>query len=119
MRSGVELLKMWEQLGIDYKFKHLVFYCGNGWRASEVMFYAELMGLYRISMYDGGWWDWTSTGNNSIALGPTSLNMTLEFVEPPLAGAAGVNDQELKVAHSMSTSSSGELLVFIIILNYN
>lgn len=105
MRSGVELLKMWDQLGIDYKYKHLVFYCGNGWRASEVMFYAELMGLYRISMYDGGWWDWTASGNNSVALGPTSLNMSLEFVEPPSAGL-NVDDVDTKIAGSMQSSTT-------------
>lgn len=75
MRSGYEILKMWDSLGIDYKNKHLIFYCGNGWRSSEVMFYAELMGLYRISFYDGGWYDWTSNKNNSIQLG--LLNETL------------------------------------------
>lgn len=111
MRSGVELLKMWDQLGIDYKYKHLVFYCGNGWRASEVMFYAELMGLYRISMYDGGWWDWTANGNNSVALGPTSLNMSLEFVEPP--PSAGLNiDEESKIfqAGSSTTNLPGKII---------
>ena len=60
MRSGLEILKMWEDLDIDYKKKHLIFYCGNGWRSSEVMYYAELMGLYRISLYDGGWYDWST-----------------------------------------------------------
>lgn len=69
MRSGYEILRMWDDLGIDYKNKHLIFYCGNGWRSSEVMFYAELMGLYRISFYDGGWLDWTSNKNNSIQIG--------------------------------------------------
>ena len=70
MRSGTEILKMWDELGIDYKFKHIIFYSGNGWRASEVMFYAELMGLYRISVYDGGWYEWSHNPNNSIQIGP-------------------------------------------------
>lgn len=60
MRSGLEILKMWDDLEIDYKNKHLIFYCGNGWRSSEVMYYAELMGLRKISMYDGGWYDWST-----------------------------------------------------------
>lgn len=77
MRSGVEILKMWDELGIDYKYKHLIFYCGNAWRSSEVMFYAELMGLYRISLYDGGWLDWTSNLNNSVKLGPSADNSSI------------------------------------------
>ena len=60
MRSGLEILKMWDDLEIDYKNKHLIFYCGNGWRSSEVMYYAELMGFSKISMYDGGWYDWSA-----------------------------------------------------------
>lgn len=53
-------------------------------------------------MYDGGWWDWTESGNNSVALGPTSLNMTLEFVEPPMAGV-GV-EEESKVTQTQATT---------------
>lgn len=79
MRSGVEILKMWDEIGIDYKTKHLIFYCGNGWRSSEVMFYAELMGLYKVSMYDGGWYDWSSNPNNSIQLGPSKDNGSITF----------------------------------------
>lgn len=60
MRSGLEILKMWDNLDIDYKNKHLIFYCGTGWRAAEVMYYAELMGLNRISLYDGGWFEWSA-----------------------------------------------------------
>ncbi len=60
MRSGLEILKMWDDLDIDYKRKHLIFYSGNGWRASEVMYYAELMGLQKVSIYDGGWYDWST-----------------------------------------------------------
>ena len=69
MRSGYEILRMWDDLGIDYKNKHLIFYCSNGWRSSEIMFYAELMGLYRISLYDGGWYDWSSNKKNYFQIG--------------------------------------------------
>ena len=60
MRSGLEILNMWDDLDIDYKNKHLIFYCGTGWRAAEVMYYAELMGLNKVSLYDGGWYEWSS-----------------------------------------------------------
>lgn len=70
MRSGSDILKMWDELNIDYKKKNLIFYCGNGMRSAEVMFYAEVIGLYKISMYDGGWMDWSSNKKNSFQLGP-------------------------------------------------
>ena len=69
MRSSDDIRAMWTQLGIDYKNKHLIFYCGNGWRAGEVLIYAEIMGLTRISLYDGGWYEWTSLANNTIEKG--------------------------------------------------
>lgn len=80
MRSGVEILKMWDEMGIDYRYKHLIFYCGNGWRSSEVMYYAEAMGLYRISLYDGGWLDWISNTNNPIETNDPSLKQTVQAV---------------------------------------
>jgi molybdopterin synthase sulfurtransferase len=72
MRSGAEILKMWDELSIDYKHKHLIFYCSDGLRSAEVMFYAELMGLYKISLYDGGWREWSSNPKNLIESGPNS-----------------------------------------------
>ncbi|CAF0732362.1 unnamed protein product [Brachionus calyciflorus] len=69
MRPGWDILKMWDDLGIDYKKKNLIFYCGNGLRSSEVLFYAEVMGLYKISMYDGGWSDWSANLKNTFQLG--------------------------------------------------
>ena len=71
---------MWEDLDIDYKKKHLIFYCGNGWRSSEVMYYAELMGLYRISLYDGGWYDWsTKFGKINNKNETIDSNSTVDF----------------------------------------
>lgn len=112
MRSGVELLKMWDQLGIDYKFKHLIFYCGNGWRASEVMFYAELMGLYRISMYDGGWYDWSSNLNNTVMLGlPNENNQTVQLTTSEsdvttVKNTVGQNTPQTVVVVGSSASTS-------------
>ncbi|RNA10391.1 thiosulfate sulfurtransferase [Brachionus plicatilis] len=69
MRSGADILRMWDELGIDYKKKNLIFYCGNGMRSAEVMFYAEVIGMYKISMYDGGWMDWSANKKNVFQLG--------------------------------------------------
>jgi thiosulfate/3-mercaptopyruvate sulfurtransferase len=35
------------------------FYCGTGWRASMAFFYAWLMDWPHISVYDGGWFEWS------------------------------------------------------------
>jgi len=110
MRSGLEILKMWDDLDIDYKRKHLIFYSGNGWRASEVMYYAELMGLHRVSMYDGGWYDWSTKfgkldkvdesfdlGNlTELVRNTTESNVTMKTTTAsstmrPVSGAVGVS----------------------------
>lgn len=60
MRPYTEIQEMWEKLKIDPK-NDLAFYCGTGWRASEVWFYAQAIGLEGISIYDGGWKEWSET----------------------------------------------------------
>ncbi len=37
----------------------VAFYCGTGWRASETFFYAYLMDWPNVSVYDGGWFEWS------------------------------------------------------------
>ena len=69
MKPAADILKMWDELGIDYKNKHLIFYCGTGWRAAECLIYAEVIGLKRVSLYDGGWFEWTSFPGNKIEKG--------------------------------------------------
>ncbi|MEG1254604.1 rhodanese-like domain-containing protein [Clostridium sp.] len=57
------ILKMWAEYDITPD-KNLSFYCGTGWRAAEVLIYADVMGLKNISLYDGGWNEWSgNTGN--------------------------------------------------------
>lgn len=58
MRPYTEIEDMWKNLNID-KSKELGFYCGTGWRASEVWFYAQAMGLDNSVIYDGGWKEWS------------------------------------------------------------
>lgn len=43
--------------------KHNAFYCGTGWRASEAFFNVWLMGWDNISVFDGGWFEWS---NNNL-----------------------------------------------------
>lgn len=74
MRSSEEIREMWDKLGIDYNSRHLIFTCGSGWRAAEVYFYARVMGLEKVSLYDGGWYEWSLMGNNTFELGePTDI----------------------------------------------
>ncbi|MPU17339.1 thiosulfate sulfurtransferase, partial [Acinetobacter baumannii] len=57
MVSGDQILKMWKEYGITTD-KNLMFFCGTGWRAAEVLWYADVMGIENISLYDGGWNEW-------------------------------------------------------------
>ena len=45
------------------------FYCGTGWRASETFMYARAMGWNNVSVYDGGWYEWSSDPKNPVATG--------------------------------------------------
>jgi thiosulfate/3-mercaptopyruvate sulfurtransferase len=65
MRPAAELEALWAGAGLD-QFMRIAFYCGTGWRASLAFFYAWLMGWERISVYDGGWFEWSSDPANSV-----------------------------------------------------
>lgn len=73
MRNGSEILKFWAEEGITPDQK-LSFYCGTGWRAAEVLIYADVMGLKNISLYDGGWNEWSNTPGSPIETGEPKKN---------------------------------------------
>ena len=58
LKPAAELAAQWAQQGI-VPTAPTVFYCGTGWRASMAFFYAWLMGWPEISVYDGGWLEWS------------------------------------------------------------
>ena len=58
MRPPAEIAAFWRDSGI-VREQQLAFYCGTGWRASLAFFYAWVMGWERISVYDGGWYEWS------------------------------------------------------------
>jgi thiosulfate/3-mercaptopyruvate sulfurtransferase len=58
MRPAAEIAAFWRDSGISRE-QQLAFYCGTGWRASLAFFYAWVMGWERISVYDGGWYEWS------------------------------------------------------------
>ncbi|NGZ83690.1 sulfurtransferase [Duganella aceris] len=62
MKPAADIRRQWADAGIAGG-ERTVFYCGTGWRASMAFFYAWLMGWNDISVYDGGWCEWSrSTG---------------------------------------------------------
>jgi len=67
-REFHETAKIWMNNGITPD-KHLAFYCGTGWRGSEAWFNAWLMGWPRVSVYDGGWFEWSNDPENPFETG--------------------------------------------------
>jgi thiosulfate/3-mercaptopyruvate sulfurtransferase len=59
---------MWAEWGITPD-KTVSFYCGTGWRASLAWFYAYIMGWEDISIYDGGWFEWSMDPANPVQIG--------------------------------------------------
>jgi thiosulfate/3-mercaptopyruvate sulfurtransferase len=50
--------------------KHVVFYCGTGWRASLAFWDAWALGWPHIAVYDPGWYEWSRDPRNPVASGP-------------------------------------------------
>nr|WP_315212535.1 rhodanese-like domain-containing protein [uncultured Duganella sp.] len=63
MKPAAEIVRQWREHGIVEGLR-IGFYCGTGWRASMAFFYAWLMGWPRISVYDGGWLEWSGGGRD-------------------------------------------------------
>ncbi|MGD2033662.1 MAG: rhodanese-like domain-containing protein, partial [Bacteroidales bacterium] len=63
-----EISETWKEAGITPD-KHLAFYCGTGWRGSEAFFNAWLMGWPNVSVYDGGWFEWSNDPDNPVERG--------------------------------------------------
>jgi 3-mercaptopyruvate sulfurtransferase SseA len=68
MRNKDEILAMWKDQGITPD-QRLSFFCGSGWRAAEVLTYADVMGLKNISLYSNGWYEWSANPKNPIEKG--------------------------------------------------
>lgn len=62
MRRPEEFLQLWEAEGIDINTR-LAFMCGSGWRASEILYYADVYGIESITLYSDGWIGWSNAGN--------------------------------------------------------
>lgn len=71
-REFGEVAEAWRRVGITPD-KHNAFYCGTGWRGSEAFFNAWLMGWPRVSVFDGGWFEWSNDESNPIETGEPAL----------------------------------------------
>ena len=68
MRNADEIKALWKDAGIDTN-KHLMFMCGSGWRAAEVLTYANVMGFDSTSLYSDGWIGWSNDTSNPTETG--------------------------------------------------
>ena len=71
-REYGEVARLWEEAGVTPD-KHNAFYCGTGWRGSEAFFNAWLLGWPRVSLYDGGWFEWSSDPANPVETGEPAV----------------------------------------------
>jgi thiosulfate/3-mercaptopyruvate sulfurtransferase len=84
MRSYVEIASNWKAAGITPD-KDVSYYCGTGWRAAETWFYAYIMGWPSVSVYDGGWFEWSQDPEaNPIEIG-TPLDAGVTTGDRPAA----------------------------------
>lgn len=67
-REFHEIEEIWKEVNITPD-KHLAFYCGTGWRGSEAFYNAWLMGWPRVSVFDGGWFEWSNDPENPYETG--------------------------------------------------
>jgi molybdopterin synthase sulfurtransferase len=67
-REFNEIVSIWKEAGITPD-KHLAFYCGTGWRGSEAFYNAWLLGWPKVSVFDGGWFEWSNDPSNPYETG--------------------------------------------------
>lgn len=68
MRNADEIKALWDKAGIDTN-KKLIFMCGSGWRAAEVLTYANVMGYDNSALYSDGWIGWSNDASNPVETG--------------------------------------------------
>jgi rhodanese-related sulfurtransferase len=59
-----QVRRTWAQSGVDGS-RPVVFYCGTGWRASVAFLFAQALGFRDISVYDGGWSEWSASASTA------------------------------------------------------
>ena len=77
IREAQEVAEIWAEVGVTPD-KHNAFYCGTGWRGSEAFYNAWLMGWPRVSVFDGGWFEWSNDPNNPFETGVPEKELVKE-----------------------------------------
>lgn len=75
MRSADDITALWKAWHITPD-QQISFYCGTGWRAAETFMYARAMGWQHVSVYDGGWYEWSQDGKNPVSRGERGPDAT-------------------------------------------
>lgn len=68
MRNADEIKELWNSSNINTN-NHLIFMCGSGWRAAEVLTYSNIMGYDNTSLYSDGWIGWSNNSENPTETG--------------------------------------------------
>ncbi len=68
MRNADEIKELWNSSNINTN-NHLIFMCGSGWRAAEVLTYSNIMGYDNTYLYSDGWIGWSNNSENPIETG--------------------------------------------------
>ena len=68
LRTADDIQQMWRESHI-LPSQEVSFYCGTGWGAAMAYFYVWTMGWQNISVYDGGWMEWSADEKNPRASG--------------------------------------------------
>ncbi|WP_428444495.1 rhodanese-like domain-containing protein [Photobacterium profundum] len=78
MKSATDITRLWQKWNIT-PAQDVSFYCGTGWRASSTFFYAYVMGWENISVFDGGWYEWSGDKSNPTNTGDIQPPHTVTF----------------------------------------
>ncbi|MCV2370566.1 sulfurtransferase [Roseateles oligotrophus] len=79
---AAEIRRFWAEAGVSADSPS-IFYCGTGWRASLAFFYAWLMGYKQISVFDGGWLEWSSQGSTDSVLDASPWSAPTKQADAP------------------------------------
>ena len=73
MRNAQEIFDLWQRSGIDAD-KQVCFMCGGGWRAAEVLTFAQVIGVAHASLYSDGWIGWSNDRSNPVVTGSSKID---------------------------------------------
>lgn len=105
-REYHEISANWKKNGIVPE-KRLAFYCGTGWRGSEAWFNAWLMGWPRVSVYDGGWLEWSADSDNPVDVG---IPVQMPALFSPESSCGERDDAGFTITNLLENEKKAELV---------